>query len=766
MHPRQLPPIRIEEQYAAALVRLLAPVIALYRPLLAGLAERTDFDPEESRDPAGKWTSGAMASPEYAALADQTLGKLSPAQYHAVGRWYSSGYRSINALARTGTPSIAHAPIIRDLDAAIASGRAPRDLTVYRGLDDRRAEDVHVGDVISDRGYVATSVSRATAERFAAESGAAHQNPGAVVRIAIPRGATALAVGKSLDEFLLPRNSSFRVLDVRREGSWNGTRRVVDVELVVAPPAGSAVPRHDALGVKWELRYAWAAADVEIRRARTDDFNPEENRDPAGKWTSGGESGAPATAHETKERTTAKEWVKANPNGNEHVFDTAQEYLRQAGHPSLRVLSQQTLTPEEGRKIADGYDAAKDDPKNADTRAAYQAFNVELAAQRAVVEHSGYRFEPWGKTGQPYATSKEMMKDVRDNKHLYYFKTSEGTTPNELMTPAQNDTFRAVHDLFGHAMGGNQFGPKGETNAFLDHVQMFSPEARKALATETIGQNGWFNFSRANEGKPVAERKFADQKAFILDPALYQPVIDRSEQHADRRDDEADDYATCPCHRDARRARTDTPETDRLRRLIGMAAKNLRAVTETNRVAVGNLASRFADRTAGYQREQLSRQVHAVLGIEPDKIRDADISHRTADFVRDNVALISRIPAALHGDVEEMVRDAVRVGRRNQALARDLSARFGVSERHARLIARDQIGKYYADVNHARQRALGVRRFTWRTAGDERVRPSHDELDGEVFDYDDPPEVDGEVALPGEPVQCRCWADGVLEDLL
>jgi SPP1 gp7 family putative phage head morphogenesis protein len=210
----------------------------------------------------------------------------------------------------------------------------------------------------------------------------------------------------------------------------------------------------------------------------------------------------------------------------------------------------------------------------------------------------------------------------------------------------------------------------------------------------------------------------------------------------------------------------DTPESDRMRRLIGMAAANLRAVTEASRVRTANLAATFADRTAGYQKQQLSRVVHEAIGIDPTKLRDADISHRTADFVRDNVALISRIPVELHYDVEALVKDAVERGRRNEALAKDIRARFGISDRHARLIARDQVGKYYADVNHARQRALGVRRFVWRTVGDERVRDSHDALDGEVFSYDDPPEVDGEVALPGEPVQCRCWADPVLDDLV
>lgn len=228
------------------------------------------------------------------------------------------------------------------------------------------------------------------------------------------------------------------------------------------------------------------------------------------------------------EPATKASWLAANPKGNGDVFDAAQQYTASADRPPLEVLSQQNVNADEGRSIADAYDAAKDDPSNADTQAAYAQFNKELAAQRAVAESAGYKFEAWDKAGQPYQNSAEMMKDVRDNQHLYYFKSIEGTTPNQLMSLEQNDTFRSVHDLFGHAMGGNQFGPKGETNAFLDHAQMFSPLARRALATETLGQNCVYNWAKDNVGKPINERHFADQKAFLLDGSLYSGLLHRA----------------------------------------------------------------------------------------------------------------------------------------------------------------------------------------------------------------------------------------------
>lgn len=45
--------------------------------------------------------------------------------------------------------------------------------------------------------------------------------------------------------------------------------------------------------------------------------------------------------------------------------------------------------------------------------------------------------------------------------------------------------------------------------------------------------------------------------------------------------------------------------------------------------------------------------------------------------------------------------------------------------------------------------------YTWRTAGDDKVRPSHAANEGKVFAWDNPPETGN----PGEAINCRCWAE-------
>jgi SPP1 gp7 family putative phage head morphogenesis protein len=229
----------------------------------------------------------------------------------------------------------------------------------------------------------------------------------------------------------------------------------------------------------------------------------------------------------------------------------------------------------------------------------------------------------------------------------------------------------------------------------------------------------------------------------------------------------------------ARGDRMDAGEPGKLRALIAQAvAQTRRAIAQPE---IEALARKFAAQTSTYQRIQLANQVRAALGADPI-FRDKGLAARVEQFTHENVGLVQRIPERLHGDLEAMVNRAVAGGRRgvNQSggdsLAEDIEDRFGVSERHARVIARDQVAKFYAGVNHARQKELGVSKFIWRTVGDESVRgdpagkypkaePSHYDLDGETYSYDDPPEAGprGEPCLPGEAILCRCFAEPVFD---
>ena len=89
-----------------------------------------------------------------------------------------------------------------------------------------------------------------------------------------------------------------------------------------------------------------------------------------------------------------------------------------------------------------------------------------------------------------------------------------------------------------------------------------------------------------------------------------------------------------------------------------------------------------------------------------------------------------------------------------------------VSERknHARFLARNQVQNYNSITTKIRAQNLGITKAVWVTAGDERVRPSHDDRDGKEFDlatglYSS---VDGLDLLPGSDYNCRCSYDLII----
>lgn len=207
-----------------------------------------------------------------------------------------------------------------------------------------------------------------------------------------------------------------------------------------------------------------------------------------------------------------------------------------------------------------------------------------------------------------------------------------------------------------------------------------------------------------------------------------------------------------------RLSRADADGTKRVRELAAAAGRALEAKLRPSELE--QLGRRFAKRTSDFQKAQLQKQARRAVGADLFML-DKTIPPLVDGFVKENVALIKDIPRKTAGEIERISVEAVAKGRRHESLAKELEERFGMGENRARLIARDQVGKLYGQVNAARQKEIGIERFVWRSSRDERVRAEHDDRDGETYHYDDPP--DGE--LPGEPIQCRCHAEPVFGDL-
>lgn len=211
--------------------------------------------------------------------------------------------------------------------------------------------------------------------------------------------------------------------------------------------------------------------------------------------------------------------------------------------------------------------------------------------------------------------------------------------------------------------------------------------------------------------------------------------------------------------REAEGLRLDADDPRKLSARARQVAKIMTADAETK-------ARRAAARTDVFVKNQLRALSLGQVGVDVFAT-DPDLRALNRGFVRENVQLIQSLADDQIGEVEGIVQDAVERGRRHETVAKEIEARFGIAERRAALIARDQIGTANAKLTEARQRAAGVDRYRWQTSQDSRVRDEHEALEGTIHSWDDPPPSGprGERMHPGEPINCRCNAVPVLDDI-
>lgn len=103
----------------------------------------------------------------------------------------------------------------------------------------------------------------------------------------------------------------------------------------------------------------------------------------------------------------------------------------------------------------------------------------------------------------------DVVREFRDdvvNRNRMQVLATESTGGHPFFSNDENDMFRAVHDVYGHLGSGRGIDMHGEEAAYQKHARMFSPLARRAMTTETRGQNGALHL----------HGEFQDQKVALL----------------------------------------------------------------------------------------------------------------------------------------------------------------------------------------------------------------------------------------------------------
>jgi SPP1 gp7 family putative phage head morphogenesis protein len=134
-----------------------------------------------------------------------------------------------------------------------------------------------------------------------------------------------------------------------------------------------------------------------------------------------------------------------------------------------------------------------------------------------------------------------------------------------------------------------------------------------------------------------------------------------------------------------------------------------------------------------------------------------------------NVSLFKTITSNHFQKVETAVMDSITKGQGLKDL-QDFFQSYSTGEKnYAKNRALDQTRKAYAEINMSRLKKLGVKKVRWvHSHGSNAPRKSHQEMDGKIYDIDNPPVVavmyGQEVrGFGGVAINCRCTVIPVIE---
>lgn len=225
----------------------------------------------------------------------------------------------------------------------------------------------------------------------------------------------------------------------------------------------------------------------------------------------------------------------------------ADRYRQKAGVKTGRLMTLLPVDETYMQRVADVQQKAGHNPDNPGVAKAYRALIDET---RAMWQELGdIKVTAFTGDGSPYASRGAMFSDLSAGRLQLRLSAdmfgAGADNPGHPLNAAAgiktvdgkdlswNDVLRVVHDVYGHGQSGFNDSPLGRYNAYHEHARLLSPEARRALATETLAQGAWDNFGphmRRKDGTvpgptdvdylPPNQREFAQQKAFLLPDPL------------------------------------------------------------------------------------------------------------------------------------------------------------------------------------------------------------------------------------------------------
>lgn len=204
-------------------------------------------------------------------------------------------------------------------------------------------------------------------------------------------------------------------------------------------------------------------------------------------------------------------------------------------------------------------------------------------------------------------------------------------------------------------------------------------------------------------------------------------------------------------------SRLDASWVDQLKELINSTYFDFISIFNLNKIS--KITIEQAEKISLMNKEQFVKTIQSSLSVNPI-IQETYLETQLKIFQNQNTDLITKLGIDQKERVRQILYSNLSQGNGIEKIQQELINAEGIGDNKARLIARDQTNKFNGQLTQLRQEELGITSYVWTTAQDERVRPTHKVLDGEVFTW----EKGSKIGHPGSEINCRCIAQPIITD--
>jgi len=170
--------------------------------------------------------------------------------------------------------------------------------------------------------------------------------------------------------------------------------------------------------------------------------------------------------------------------------------------------------------------------------------------------------------------------------------------------------------------------------------------------------------------------------------------------------------------------------------------------------------------TARMNDKKFYESIEKSIGVD---VKDIIKTDGTNSFVNaKSLETIGQIIKFRNESIFNYTQNVIRLmsaGKSLDTLYEEVENLSGKNKYKSKIVARNELKAFNQQLSDKRAVNSGIQKAIWRTVGDERTRPCHKQRDGMEYNIEEGlyHSCDGKTLKAGEEINCRCFAEYVVE---